>query len=126
MAWIVQNNQLINDEFINSASKPFVGDSPDIMWTVDTLISSSVPSHRLMLQQKSVAPFHGDSPYIMWRYDHNVNNGVIYSPLMPGFAATLPTPPIPTGVPFYYNGNQMTEVIYNDNSLTEFIYNEPT
>ena len=61
----------------------------------------------------------------MWRYDPNVNNGVIYSPLMPGFAATLPTPPL-TGVPFYYNGNQMTEVIYNGHSLTEFIYNEPT
>ena len=91
MAWIIKNNQLINDECINVGTKPFVG----------------------------------DSPYTMWRIDPNANGGIPYSPLMIGVAATVPTPP-PTGVPFYYNGNQMTEVIYNGNSLTEFIYNEPT
>lgn len=61
--------------------------------------------------------YETDYPDMIWRINEGVNNGKIYSPLIPGFIKELP---------FYYNGNQMTEVIYNGHSLTEFIYNEPT
>lgn len=59
-----------------------------------------------------------------WHIDPNKNNGFPYIPVMLDIPENPPQPP--TGVPFYYDGNQMTEVIYNGNSLTEFIYNEPT
>jgi len=58
-----------------------------------------------------------------WHIDPNRNNGFPYIPVMLDIPENPPPPP--TGVPFYYDGNQMTEVIYNGNSLTEFIYNEP-
>lgn len=61
--------------------------------------------------------YETDYPDMIWRINEGVNNGKIYSPLIPGFIKELP---------FYYNGNQMTEVIYNGHSLTEFIYNKPT
>lgn len=49
MAWIIQDGQLINDEFINSSSKPFVGDSPYSMWRIDPNANGGMPFMPLMI-----------------------------------------------------------------------------
>jgi len=49
MAWIIQDDQLINDEFINSGSKPFVGDSPYTMWRIDPNANGGIPFTPLMI-----------------------------------------------------------------------------
>ena len=49
MAWIIQNNQLINDEFINVGTKPFVGDSPYTMWRIDPNANGGIPYSPLMI-----------------------------------------------------------------------------
>lgn len=84
MAWIIQGGQLINDEFINAGTKPFVGDSPLIMWRYKS--GESIPYHPLMHSFSGTKPFVGDSPYTMWRIDPNANGGTPYSPLMIGVA----------------------------------------
>lgn len=49
MAWIIDNNSLVNTDFIAPADKPFVGDSPYTMWRIDTNINDSTPYSPLMI-----------------------------------------------------------------------------
>jgi hypothetical protein len=49
MTWIIQNNQLINDECINDGTKPCVGDSPYTMWRIDPNANGGKPYSPLMI-----------------------------------------------------------------------------
>ena len=49
MAWVIENNQLTNTEFIDLPQYPFVGDSPYTMWRIEEGINEGNPFIPIML-----------------------------------------------------------------------------
>ena len=49
MAWIIQDGELTNTEFIALPARPFVGDSPYTMWRIDPDINNGMPYSPLMI-----------------------------------------------------------------------------
>lgn len=49
MAWIIQNNELTNTDFVNVPDKPFHGDSPYTFWRIDPNANEGMPYVGLMI-----------------------------------------------------------------------------
>lgn len=49
MAWVIQDNQLTNTDFIALPDTPFVGDSPYTIWRIDSNINNGMPFSPLMI-----------------------------------------------------------------------------
>lgn len=49
MAWIIQDGELTNTEFIALPARPFVGDSPYTMWRINPDINNGMPYSPLMI-----------------------------------------------------------------------------
>jgi len=56
MAWIIQNNELVNTNAVNIPGKPFVGDSPYTFWRVDENANDGMPYVGLMTGVPVLAP----------------------------------------------------------------------
>ena len=68
MAWVIQNNKLVNTDGMNTPSKPFIGDSPYIMWRITPGTNDDKPYLGLMIGVPALAPhptlnniFHGST-----------------------------------------------------------------
>lgn len=57
MAWIIQNNELTNTDFVNAPSRPFHGDSPTIFWRINANINDGLPRIGLMISQVLLGAF---------------------------------------------------------------------
>lgn len=55
MAWIIQEGQLTNTDFIALPNKPFSGDSPYTMWRITQNVNGGMPFVGLMMER----PFFG-------------------------------------------------------------------
>ena len=56
MAWIIQDGELTNTEFIALPARPFVGDSPYTMWRIDPDINNGMPYSPLMIGVPQYTP----------------------------------------------------------------------
>lgn len=56
MAWIIQNDELINTDFVNVPDKPFHGDSPYTFWRIDPNANEGMPYVGLMIGVPVLAP----------------------------------------------------------------------
>ena len=56
MAWIIQNNELVNTDFVIVPGKPFVGDSPYTFWRIDPNANEGMPYVGLMIGVPVLAP----------------------------------------------------------------------
>lgn len=56
MAWIIQNNKLVNTSAVNIPSKPFIGDSPYTFWRIDANINNGKPYVGLMIGVPALNP----------------------------------------------------------------------
>ena len=55
MAWVIQNNKLVNTDAIGVPSKPFVGDSPYIFWRIHPQVNDGYPYVGLMIGVPALA-----------------------------------------------------------------------
>jgi hypothetical protein len=56
MAWIIQNDELTNTDFLSTPDKPFRGDSPYTFWRVDENVNDGMPYIGLMIGVPALAP----------------------------------------------------------------------
>jgi len=49
MAWVIENDQLTNTEFIDMPDKPFIGDSPYTMWRIRSDLNNGMPFSPLFI-----------------------------------------------------------------------------
>lgn len=49
MAWIIQNDKLVNTNSVNTPDKPFVNDSPYTFWRIDPNANEGMPYVGLMI-----------------------------------------------------------------------------
>lgn len=49
MAWIIQNNELVNTDALGVPDKPFHGDSPYTFWRIDPNANDGMPYVGLMI-----------------------------------------------------------------------------
>lgn len=57
MAWVIQDNQLTNTDFIALPDTPFVGDSPYTMWRIDPNVNGGMPFTGLMPERPLLGAF---------------------------------------------------------------------
>lgn len=56
MAWIIQNDELVNTDFMSIPDKPFHGDSPYTFWRIDPNANEGMPYVGLMIGVPVLAP----------------------------------------------------------------------
>ena len=86
MAWIIENNQLTNTEFISLPEKPFVGDSPLSMWRITDTINDNMPYVPLMIDLPALELYIQPSRPLIRAYssretDFNGNGYAIIEPI---------------------------------------------
>jgi len=56
MAWIIENDQLTNTDFISLPDEPFKNDSPYTMWRIEQLVNNGKPFTPLMVDLPRLEP----------------------------------------------------------------------
>lgn len=69
MAWIIQDGQLTNTEFLAIPDKPFRGDSPFTMWRIDELMNNGMPYSPLMIDIPALQMYIQPSRPLIHAYD---------------------------------------------------------
>lgn len=57
MAWIIQNNELTNTDFVSLPDRPFHGDSPYTFWRIDPNANEGMPYVGLMIERPLLGAF---------------------------------------------------------------------
>lgn len=56
MAWIIQNSELTNTDFLDLPDEPFHGDSPYTFWRIDPNANEGMPYAPMMIGVPVIAP----------------------------------------------------------------------
>lgn len=74
MAWVIQDGQITNTEFIMLPNKPFIGDSPFTMWRIDPNINNGMPFSPLMIGLAAIQMYIQPSRPLIHAYGSRETN----------------------------------------------------